>query len=298
MSIRSMTGYGTAESRADGWIVSVEARSVNHRNLDTRVSVPRECPWLEPQITQLLRDRLHRGRVQINVNLEFDQSSEQIDVEYVDRARFDAIAAELRELGQASGTVEPSLGDVLEFRHLFEKKTIAEISTDNPALMAAARNAVDMLIVSRATEGDGIAEDLLGHLENLGEHLDELRELLPREIEEFRGRLRERIDKAVEDFDVGSIDDDRLAQELAYYVDKADVSEELQRATSHVEKLRRILDSDEREAVGKTIDFYLQELIRETNTMGSKSNSARGTDIVIAMKSAVEKMREQAANIE
>ena len=299
MTIRSMTGYATAGAQAEGWIVSVEARSVNHRGLDMRLNLPRECSWIEPKITELIRDRMHRGRVQLRVELDFDQSADDVEVNYIDEARFSAVSRELRELSNATATGPMVLHDVLEFRHIFEKKTVAEISEDNPALTSAVESAIDQLIDSREHEGEGIARDLDDHLQSLSDSLRRLQELLPQELEAFRTRLKERVYEAVADFGAGDIDDEKLAQELAYYADKADVSEELQRAKSHVGKLRGILGGEGNDkGVGKTIDFYLQELIRETNTMGSKSNSARGTDLVIEMKSTVERMREQAANIE
>jgi uncharacterized protein (TIGR00255 family) len=299
MSIRSMTGYGQATAQAGGWSIEVQCKSVNHGSLDTRLHIPRECAWLERDASAIVRDRTSRGRVEVRVELSFDATSDDIDVHYVDSDRFTAVCSELRDLAQISATGPVALADVLQFKHVFENKTVAEIEEGHEALVDAVRDAVDSLVGSREQEGRGIADDLGGHLDLLAERLEELEELLPREMEEYRGRLRERVTEAVEDFGVGDIDDDRLAQELAYYADRADVAEELQRAKSHVGTLRSILAGErDEDAVGKTIDFYLQELIRETNTMGSKSNSARGTDLVIDMKSTVEKMREQAANIE
>jgi uncharacterized protein (TIGR00255 family) len=297
-----MTGYATSSAQADGWVVSVEARSVNHRGLDMSLSVPRECAWLEPKIAELVRQRMHRGRVQIRVELDLGADADGVDVHYIDQTRFEAVCAELRELSNNTATGPLTLGDVMELRHVFENKSVAEIDQDNDALVTAVESALSVLIDTRESEGEGIAEDLVGHLDSLQENLERLEALLPRELEAFRARLKERVTQAVAEFGAGDLDDEKLAQELAYYADKSDVSEELQRAKSHVEKLRGILGDavhqESPEPVGKTIDFYLQELIRETNTMGSKSSSAAGTDIVIEMKSTVERMREQAANIE
>jgi uncharacterized protein (TIGR00255 family) len=294
-----MTGYSHASAQTDGWSIDVQCKSVNHRSLDTRFHVPRECAWLEREAASMIRERMHRGRVELRVDLGFDATSDDVDVNYVDADRFAAICSELRDLAQISATGPVTLGDVLQFKHVFENKTVAEIEEGHDELLAVVRKAVDRLVDSREDEGQGIAEDLTEHLSFLEGRLGELTELLPGELDQYRGRLRSRVNEAIEDFGVGEIDDDRLAQELAYYADKSDVSEELQRAQSHVATLRDILAGNrDEEAVGKTIDFYLQELIRETNTMGSKSNSSRGTDLVIDMKSTVEKMREQAANIE
>jgi uncharacterized protein (TIGR00255 family) len=297
-----MTGYATGTAKADGWTVSVEARSVNHRGLDMSLSVPRECAWLEPKIAELIRQKMHRGRIQVRVELDFDDAGGDVDVNYIDQARFEAVCAELRELSNNTATGPLTLGDVMALRDVFENKTAAQIEDTNAAPLAAAETAVGALVDSRNSEGEGIAQDLAGHLDSLRNNIERLEGMLPDETDAFRGRLKERVAKAVADFGAGDLDDERLAQELAYYADKSDVSEELQRAKSHVDTLRDILRSkavsESTEAVGKTIDFYLQELIRETNTMGSKSSSAKGTDVIIEMKSTVERMREQAANIE
>jgi uncharacterized protein (TIGR00255 family) len=332
MTIHSMTGYATATARAEGWVVSVEARSVNHRGLDTRLTVPRACAWMEPQIARMIRRRVHRGRVELRVELGMDVDAEQPRPGSIDAARFAAICAELRGLAASHELARPreagsaaehsqtearteariELSDVLQFRHHFEVTADPEIDRENPAVAQAVESALAKLVEGREREGRGIARDLGEHLDQLSANLGQLRELLPGELAAFRARLQERVSAALVEFGAGGLDEERLAQELAFYADRSDISEELQRAASHIERLRGLLTADSpaaepetsadadssREPLGKTVDFYLQELIRETNTMGSKSSSARGTDLVIAMKSIVERMREQAANIE
>lgn len=310
MSIYSMTGYATAVDRADGWVVNVHARSVNHRGLDTRFSLPYSLSSSESALGKLVRERFHRGRVELRVELEADHSAAGGSLRFFDAAQFEAVVEELRELGISEGLIfanQLKLSDVLAFKHLFERSDGAEIDPENPAILSAVERALDELLRARLNEGEGIAQDLRAHLRELELNLGAMAELLPGEADAFRARLAQRVEEAVEAFGAGDLEPERLAHELAFYADRSDVGEELQRAGSHVERLKELLEpgadasaeaGQRAEPRGKTIDFYLQELIRECNTMGSKSNSARGTDLVIAMKATIERMREQAANVE
>lgn len=307
MSIQSMTGFARAAAQADGWVVQVEVRSVNHRGLDTRVWVPRGLSWAEPQILQAVREHLQRGRVELRVDLEVESGSAEAKFRFFDSARFAAVCDELRLLSGAHAMADDgdhiALSDVIAFKHLFEATHDPQVDPDNPALQRALQEALARLVEARVQEGAGIAADLRGHLVELGGTLQELGQLLPEELGAFRERLRQRVSDAVAEFGVSGIDDERLAQELAFYADRSDVGEELQRAASHLGRLEALLDdggaaAQKSEPCGKMLDFYLQEMIRETNTMASKSNSARGTDLIIAMKATIERMREQAANIE
>lgn len=306
-----MTGYASLSTRAEGWVISVEARSVNHRGLDSRLVLPRACACLEPEILGMIRERMHRGRVEVRVEIIADESAGEGRAQRIDPARFESVCQELRQLGADNGLLGSSDGlelrDVLVFRQHFEIRDNGDTPTidpQNPALRQAIDGAIAELVEARRVEGQGIARDLGEHLVVLAQNLEALETLLPAELGAFRERLSERLRDVMADFDAGEVDEERLAQEVVYYADKADICEELQRAQSHIGRIEALLAATSQSAEtpqephGKTLDFYLQELIRETNTMGSKSNSARATDLVIAMKSTIERMREQAANIE
>lgn len=314
MCIHSMTGYASTSSSAAGWVVEVEARSVNHRGLDSRLNLPHGCASLEPETLGIIRQRMHRGRVEVRVEVSAAEAADPARSRCIDSARFEAVCQELRALSAQNGLLRASdeleLSDVLVYRQSFEARDTADvemIDPQNPALRGAIDAALAQLVEARRIEGAGIAADLVDHLAVLAEKLADLEALLPEELGAFRERLATRLRETLAEFGAGELDDERLAHELVYYADKADISEELQRAKSHLGRIQAILrpttqpksgEPGKEEPCGKTLDFYLQELIRETNTMGSKSSSARATDLVIAMKSTVERMREQVANIE
>lgn len=309
-----MTGYASTSCSAAGWVVHVEARSVNHRGLDARLTLPRACAALEPEILGMIRETMQRGRVEVRVEVVAEDRSAAAAPARIDALRFANICRELRQLGAENQLLsqpgELKMSDVLVFRKHFEAAETAEVATidpQNPALRQAVAAALAQLVEARRAEGLGIARDLQAHLELLAEHLETLESILPAELDALRQRLSTRLGDALAEFGAGELGEERLAAELVYYADKADICEELQRAQSHLARIQEILAAPShpedapnalQEPCGKALDFYLQELIRETNTMGSKSSSARATDLVIAMKSTIERMREQAANIE
>lgn len=297
--LRSMTGYGSSQTNVDGWRLDVTCRSVNHKSLSVRVQPPEELCWVEPEVVRRIRERVARGRVEVKIGLEPGADGTRIDFEAIDEKRFSVVARELKRLAVDHGLYSPvSMEAMWEYRPFFERsagKVLSEERGDD--ILPVVDEAIDEMVQSRVTEGEGIARELSQLLEALAQHLDEVDQLIDEQDSERRSRVESRLRKALEEFEVGEIDERRLTQEVAYYVEKGDISEEFQRSRSHIERLKSIVDQS-REAVGKKIDFYLQELIRETNTMGSKSQYAKLTDRIIDMKSLVEKMREQAANVE
>ncbi len=299
VGITSMTGYGSSATTVHGWRVVVECRSVNHKALSVRVHAPDELRWVEPVVVKCLKKRVARGRVDVRFRLQPGADDGRLDFEAIDEDRFRAVACELKRLAVDHGLcAQVSMEAMWEYRSFFERSTDEVFSEESlEAIVPAFEEALDEMVAGRRAEGRGIGVELgelLGRLDGL---LDEVEELIESEEAAHRTRVESRLRQTLRDFEVGEIDDRRLAQEVAYYVEKGDISEEFQRARSHIQRLQAIIEESE-EAVGKKIDFYLQELIRETNTMGSKSQYAQLTDRIIEMKSLVEKMREQAANVE
>ncbi len=296
MTIRSMTGFGSSSLSHGEWLFKVEARSVNHRALDARVWAPREWGWVEPLVRTLVTDRFHRGRIEVRVDVE--QTAGEGTQSLVDRSLFLAAAAELDGLANAAGLEgEVRVADVLAVVGRADPRTVPD-DVDEDSVREVVATALDALQSARRDEGsrlDATFRDLLSEIESA---VAEIETIAPTVVQEYEARLLERVRSALERFGVGDVDERVVVQEVAMYADRSDVSEEIQRARSHVAELRKILDSDTDEPVGKKIDFYLQELMRESNTTGSKSASAEITGHVVRMKSAVEKLREQAANVE
>lgn len=298
MAVFSMTGFGAERLEFEGRSLRVECKSVNHRTLEVRVHTPHELRWLEPHVVRAAREFLGRGRVDVRLELG-DATERRGGFDAIDAERFDEVARKLRELSEASlDTSQVTLSDVLTYRSHFERDDADRFDAGAlDVLLPAVRVALERLRDARQAEGAGIEDDLRGHLLALGARIDEVEALDRNERPAYRSRAEARLRQAIADFGVGQLDEERLAQELAYVAERGDISEELQRARSHVERLSLMLDQADAGGVGKKIDFYLQELIREVNTMGSKSHLAAQSDLVVEMKSIIEKMREQSANV-
>lgn len=297
--LSSMTGYGRSTATIEGWRLCVECRSVNHDRCSLRITVPDRLGWLEPKVSARIGDVVDRGRVEVRFDLEAGGGDQETSFDRIDDERFAAVTRELKRLAVDYRLVTPvSLEAAWEYRDFFERTT-GEVFSEAKAdvLMAVFGEAFDEMIASRQTEGQGIRRDLEGYLEKFSSHLDDLVSLREEAQTAERSRVNARLRDAIDEFNVDEIDENRLTQEVAYYVEKGDISEEIQRARSHTVKLGELVTGGV-SPMGKKIDFYLQELIRETNTMSSKSRHPELTDCVIEMKSLVEKMREQAANVE
>jgi uncharacterized protein (TIGR00255 family) len=294
-----MTGFGRATGRSDDWSVEVECKSVNRDRFDVRVHLPGELSSLEPVVRERVKSQVGRGKVDVYIDFEFLPGAEAESGQLFDPDRFNAVVGELQELSKRTATGPVNLANIVEFRDLFEREQPFEVDEDDEVLLSAIDEAVDELLESRTEEGSGLADDLQGYLDEFAEELASYQQRAPDEIDQLRERIETRVREALEEFDGTEPEQHRLAEEIVYHTDRADVSEELQRAESHVESVRElIVESPVEEPVGKEIDFYFQELQREANTLSSKSATSELTDLAVAMKSLVEKMREQAANIE
>lgn len=299
MSVLSMTGYGDADGQIDGWALKVSVRAVNHKALDVRVNSPRDWAWFEPHVAKILRAKVNRGRVDVLIEVRQAASADGA-LWQVDEDALGSICAQLQSLGQRHGITQPlSWSEVLNFRRLFEKSDAQAADPEQQLEQCAALvgMAVDRFNASRAEEGATIASTMLGYLDFLGDGVAQVAAIRPQLLEGYRQRLKERLDEVLQRDDI-ALDEQRLAQEVVLFADRTDVAEEIQRAGAHVERLKQLFGQPQAEPVGKKVDFYLQELIRETNTMASKSNFSDLTELVVQMKSVIEQMREQAANIE
>lgn len=299
--ICSMTGYGRSSTRLGNWQFEIECRSVNHDRLSVRIDAPDELGWLRARFRKRLGERLNRGRIDVCVRLQPASSSdESAAFDRIDPGRFEAVVDELKRLADEHVLETPvSLVAAMEYRPFFERTGGDVLSEeDGAAVVEVFDEALTSLIEGRRSEGASIQRQLEEQLRGLTAKLGDVQSLRADEKATAKTRAEQRLRTALEQFDLDEIDEGRLTQEVAYYVEKGDITEEIERARAHIEQLEALLESAGGEAVGKKIDFYLQELIRETNTMGSKSRHAGLTDRVIEMKSIVEKMREQVANVE
>lgn len=293
--IRSMTGYGRAEAAGARTILSVECKSVNHRHLDVSLKLPRVLGAFEADARRLIQAAVQRGRVDVSATLTAPEGSvlNPLTVnlaqakEYTEAAR--TLAAAL-ELGDG-----PSLGWVMGQSGVLSREEQAPLSAEEawPLLERALSGALAELVDCRETEGRALGQELSGLGATLAAHVDTVALRAPMAVERRAGRLRERMQAMLAG---AEIDQSRLATEVAVWADKTDVSEELARLRAHLTQLGALLAGDGQ--VGRTLDFLIQEINREVNTIGSKADDLEISQAVIAAKSTLEKMREQVANLE
>ena len=291
--ISSMTGFGRATAASDGREIMIELKSVNHRYLDLAFRMPRHIGFIEDVLRQLLTGQLSRGHVDIFVNYRNTRTDARAVVidealmgAYLSAARKAAAQYELRDDITLSAAMRfPDVTDVIE----------AEEDRDAVAALAreAALRAVTAMKRMRAGEGERLCNDLLNRVTTVESIAGKIDVRAPFVVEEYRTKLSERIESMLGGVEV---DRTRLATEVALFADKASINEELVRLASHITEMRKVLGADE--AAGRRLDFIVQEMNREFNTIGSKANDAEITSLVIAGKGEIEKIREQVQNIE
>ena len=291
--ISSMTGFGRATVASDGREITIELKSVNHRYLDLAFRMPRHIGFIEDVLRQLLTEQLSRGHVDIFVNYRNTRTDARTVVidealmgAYLSAARKAAAQYELRDDITLSAAMRfPDVTDVIE----------AEEDRDAVAALAreAALRAVTAMTRMRAGEGERLCNDLLNRVTTVESIAGKIDVRAPFVVEEYRTKLSERIESMLGGVEV---DRTRLATEVALFADKASINEELVRLASHITEMRKVLGADE--AAGRRLDFIVQEMNREFNTIGSKANDAEITSLVIAGKGEIEKIREQVQNIE
>ncbi|MBE3084952.1 MAG: YicC family protein [Bacteroidetes bacterium] len=291
--IKSMTGYGRAEAVLQGRNIVVEAKSVNHRFLEISLRLPSVLFPLELEFKKKVGERFKRGRIEIFIRLEgegADVSKVNLNLEIVHNY-FDVLNRIKEEFG-LQDTI--SLKTLTGFRDIFTPPAETQLSPEFLSQMESSmQEALAMLMKMRQEEGLAMYQDMEMRLNVIREILETIKLRAPQVVLEYQKRLTERIKELTAGH---ALDDIRLAQEVALLAEKSDITEEIVRLQSHISQFVSLLQSDEAE--GKKIDFLLQEMNREINTIGSKSNDFEITRQVIEVKSELSKLREQAQNIE
>jgi uncharacterized protein (TIGR00255 family) len=290
--ITSMTGFGRAETEVEGRRFSIEAKSVNNRFLEVKVRLPRRYQAWEEKVRPLVQSRLARGRVDVTLTADGNASETNVRLDHEAARRWHALLVGLRE---DLGLTEPiRLAEVLAGPEvLLTAEGTEDLEALWPRLAPAFEEALNGLVEMRRTEGRALAADLGGHLDALAERLAEAQTRVAANTALAADRLKERLQKWLGGVE---IEPDRVIQEAAIMIDRMDVSEELVRAASHVDQFRDLLA--EPGPVGRKLEFLLQELHREVNTLGAKSTDADLSRLVVDVKSDLERMREQIQNVE
>ena len=291
--IRSMTGFGRGSAAAGATHVTTDVRSVNHRYLDVSIRAPKEYAELEPEFRAIVKESVSRGRVEVFVNRAAAGASPAALA--VNRALAAAFCREARGLAKELGLAgEITLETVLAQRGVVElREPEFDLDAERAAALASLRSALRAWQKMQAVEGRAMRADLLARLDAIEERRKQIRRLLP----EVERAMRERVAARVQELnhDVAATEE-RLAQEVAFLSSRADITEELVRLKSHVGQMKALLSS--KEPAGRKLDFLLQEANREATTIASKSNSSDVSARVIEIKGELEKVREQAQNIE
>jgi uncharacterized protein (TIGR00255 family) len=292
--LRSMTGYGRGESTLGDRTVITEIKSVNNRYRDIIVRLPKTLQPLEDEVRSRVASRMRRGRAEVLVQFERKNGQTEYALELnLPLARsYDQILRRVREEFGLEGEIRAEelcqMRDVIAYKP--QEENMEEVGS---GLKAAVDKAIDSWDTMRLHEGKVIEEDLAKRLGTISEHLDRIKEMSPLVLEEYRKRLREKVGQMLPGMDV---DEGLLAQEVVFFSDRSDITEEIVRAQSHLEQFRKALTLDD--ALGRKLDFLTQEIHREVNTMSSKASAAPISSTAVDIKVEIEKMREQIQNVE
>ena len=290
--IRSMTGFGAGRGSAGGEELDVEVRSVNHKYCEVKVRLPRELAALELDSAKWVRERLARGGIDVTVRRAGASGGVAPRVDVPLAEAYARAFAEVKARLGLEGAV--TLADVVGADGVVRLDERAlDLDAAREALRPALAVALDALVAMRMREGEALARDLGGRLDSVDALVQRAEALVPQSVEHHRARLAERVEELSRGI---ALDPARLAQEVALFADRTDVTEEVTRLRSHLAQARALLAGAE--PAGRKLDFLVQEMHREVNTIGSKSQSAEIAALVVSAKAEVERLREQVQNVE
>ncbi len=291
--IRSMTGFGRAQGVLGGKDITVEIRSVNHRYFEFSARLPRAYSWLEEKLKGVAQGAASRGKVEVSLLIQTVEGSDAQVV--VNTALAREYVEALRELGRELDLPDDlSLSAVARFGEIFTLRRAPDDEEEVQAnVLAVAGPAAERFSQMRRAEGEKLREDILGRLISIEERVAQVEERSPQTVAEYRQKLTARMEELL---GKAAVEEQRILAEAAIVADRWAVDEETVRLRSHIAQLRSILDTPE--AVGRKLDFLVQEMNREANTIGSKAQDVRIAQVVVEIKSEIEKIREQVQNIE
>lgn len=288
-----MTGYGRCDLERDGRAITLEMKSVNHRFLDLSFRMPRTFAYLEDALRALIGQELSRGHVDVFIN--YRNLRKDAKTVLVDEGLLQGYMQALEKVEGLSGL--PSGLNALQLARLPDVLSVAEQAEDLDALksltLEAAQAALAQLKAMRQAEGQRMGADIALHLEEVRSIVQGVSQRAPMVVQEYRQRLTERLAELLEN---APVDEGRITQEVAIYTDRVAVDEEIARLGSHLSSMEEAMTSAQ--SMGRRLDFIVQEMNREANTIGSKASDAPLIQLVVSLKSEIEKIREQVQNIE
>ena len=291
--IKSMTGFGRAKCEYEGRDYNVEIKSVNHKYSDVSIKIPRQISYLEEKVRKEILTKVSRGKIDVFITMQ-DYSEKGKNIK-INKELAKIYISQLRELAEETGiTADIDVIDISKFPEVLNisNQDNEEIYWDE--LRGVLDTALDNFVAMRETEGNKICDDLKVRMERIKEKVSKISSYSAGLVEEYIVKLNARV-KELMSTDV--IDENRLAQEIVIFSDKSSIQEELTRLDSHISQFLDLL-SNGNSPVGKKLDFIIQEMNREVNTIGSKANSTKISEGVIELKTEIEDVREQIQNIE
>lgn len=291
MSIQSMTGFGRSEIEGKTGNYKVEVKSVNNRYFNVQFRMPSLFNSLEQKMKQALQDALERGSVNVSIFWEAPTDEIEVTADNELAAKYVTILKSISSEFELSG--EPAISDLAPFYREIITQKLAEFSDDElwDDISKALEEAIVACVSDRSREGDFTVQELKGVVYDIENDLADVVKLAPARIEKYKEKLQ----RNVEELKGEGVDESRLAFEITLMSEKLDIAEEVTRLSSHIVAMKELLSDGI--SVGKRMGFLLQEFNREVNTIGSKANDASISNIVVAMKESVEKMREQSLNL-
>ncbi len=292
--VKSMTAYGRGELKKDEMIFVAEAKTVNNRYRDIILRIPKNFQTLEENLRSIISSRIRRGRVEVSIHIENSGEENQYNLE-LNVPLVNSYMKIFHQLNEQFGLHREIRAEALcQIRDvLIIKPETVNVDRVEPGFKEVLILALDSLNLMRTREGEAIEADFVKRLDLLEQYAGEVEKRVPELVAKHRKRLKEKIERMLKDVDLDEI---RLAQEVALHAEKSDITEELVRMRSHLAQFRNYLSLDD--ALGRRLDFLIQEIYREVNTMSSKASDSLISGIVVEMKAELEKLREQIQNVE
>lgn len=290
--VTSMTGYGRGEAENEQIKVFAEIKTVNHRFCEYTIRMPRQLLVLEEKVKKKANEYIRRGRVEIFITVEGESLvSKKVKIDWDLADQYVTLMDEVKGKYNLESSI--TLQDMLQFESIFLTEEVPTVPVDLEALlMNSLTDALESLKQMRTQEGQELAQDLQNQLKKLAEIVEGVKNYAPSVVEQYKARLAVKLAELTDGF----IEDSRMITEAAIFADKCDINEELTRLESHVQQFTVTLSHGD--PIGRKLDFLVQEMNREVNTVGSKANDSAITKEVVEMKSLLEKLKEQVQNIE
>ena len=292
--IKSMTGFGRSQLNENGYTISCEIKGVNHRYFDPHIRMPRRYTILEDKVKEKIKQYVHRGRLEISINIE--KTAESTRNIKVDKGLAMAYHRSLKDLAENLNIpADFKLIDIFRLPDVYSLEDAEEnLELTWQSLEKSLMQAIDGLLEMRTREGQNLLTDLLLRTDFILNEVKKLELRSPLLTQEYQEKLRNRIREMIAQ---ETVDESRVLQEVAIFADRVSITEEIVRLQSHVKQFNEVLNNGD-EAVGRKSDFLVQEMFREINTVASKANDIEMGQIVIGVKAELEKIREQLQNIE